>query len=143
MGHTLEYYKSQKLRTEIQIRDRQNSNARIQQEIKQLENAYNKLGRIKRSNQQNAQSVKDNAKLAKVAGNVQWRGNSKKQFDDVMKNQVTSASREFFNSIDAMHDEVGRALDRKRGEYDTGSLILNGLNRTLNNLTGIIRNWVN
>ena len=103
----------------------------------------NKLGKIKRTNANNADAVRDNAKLSKVAGNVQWRGKSKKQFDDVMKNQVPSAAREFFNSIDAMQDEVGRALDRKRGEYDTGSQILNGLNRTLNNLAGIIRNWVN
>lgn len=143
MAYTLDYYKNKKRQTENQIRDRRAQNARIQQEITQLENAYNKLGKIKRTNANNANAVRDNAKLSKVAGNVQWRGKSKKQFDDVMKNQVPSAAREFFNSIDAMQDEVGRALDRKRGEYDTGSQILNGLNRTLNNLAGIIRNWVN
>lgn len=143
MAYSLDYYKYQKRQTENQIRDRRQKNAVIQQEITQLQNAYNKLGKIKRDNANNALLVKNNSKVDKVAGNVQWRGNSKKQFDNVMKNQVSNAAKEFYGSIDAMQDEIGRALDRKRGEYDTGSQILNGLNRTWNNLSGIIRNWVN
>lgn len=143
MAYSLDYYKYQKRQTENQIRARRQKNAVIQQEINQLQNAYNKLGKIKKDNLNNALLVKNNSKLSKVAGNVQWRGNSKKQFDDVMKNQVSNAAKDFYSSIDAMQDEIGRALDRKRGEYDTGSQILNGLNRTWNNLSGIIRNWVN
>lgn len=143
MAYSLDYYKNQKRITENQIRDRRSKNQRILGEINQLQTAYNKLGNIKRNNAQNAQLIKDKAKLDKVAGSAQWRGNSKKQFDNVMNSQVKQAAKDFYSSIDAMQDEVGRALDRKRGEYDTGSQILNGLNRTLNNLAGIIRNWVN
>lgn len=143
MAYTLEYYKSRRRYVSAQIAARKFSNARIEQDIRALENAYNQLGKIKRSNAQNAQSVKDNAKLSKIAGDVQWRGHSKKEFDSVIKDQVSGSARDFYSSIDAMQDEVGRALDRKRGEYDSGSLILNGLNKTLNNITGIIRNWVN
>lgn len=143
MAYTLEYYKSRQRAVSAQIAARKSSNARIEQDIRALETAYNQLGKIKRSNASNAQEVKDNAKLSKVAGNVQWRGNSKKKFDSVMNDRVSNSARDFYNSIDAMQDEVGRALDRKRGEYDSGSSILNGLNKTFNNIAGIIRNWVN
>lgn len=143
MAHTLNYYKSRQRYISAQISSRKAKNAKIQRDIRELESAYEQLGKIKRSNLQNAQTVRDQAKLSKVAGDVEWRGNYKKQFDSIMNDRVSRAARDFYNSIDAMQDEVGRALDRKRGEYDSGSLILNGLNKTLNNITGIIRNWVN
>lgn len=143
MEYTLDYYKNKRWQTERQINDQKSKNASIQQQIEQLEAAYDQLGNIKRFNQQNAQAVIDKAKLSKVADGVEWRGDFKKQFDSVMNNQVSQAARDFYNSIDEIHDEIGTALDRKRGEYDTGSQILNGLNRSWNYFTGIIRNWVN
>lgn len=143
MAKSLDDYKSEKRSLEIQISNRRTQNARISEEISRLQVAYDKMGKIKRDNAENADKVRDNTKLNKVAGNVQWRGKYKDQFDNAMKDRATSAAKDFFDSIDAMQDEIGRALDRKRGEYDTGSSILNGLNRAWNNVAGIIRNWVN
>ena len=143
MAKTLDDYKSEKRNLEGQISSRRAQNERIAGEISRLETAYNKLGDIKRNNADNADKVRDNAKLNKVASNVEWRGKYKDQFDNAMKDRVTPAAKDFFDSIDEMHDEIGRALSSKRGEYDTGSIILNGLNRAWNNVVGIIRNWVN
>ena len=143
MAKSLDDYKSEKRSLEIQISNRRSQNARISGEISRLQAAYDKMGKIKRDNLDNADKVKDNTKLNKVAGNVQWRGKYKDQFDNAMKDRATPAAKDFFDSIDAMQDEIGRALDRKRGEYNTGSSILNGLNRAWNNVAGIIRNWVN
>ena len=143
MAKTLDDYKAEKRSLEIQIANRKKQNERISGEISRLETAYNKMGKIKRDNAYNADKVRDNTKLNKVAGDVEWRGNYKDQFDKTMKDRATPAAKEFFDSIDDMHDEIGKALDRKRGEYDTGFSILNGLNRSWNNVTGIIRNWFN
>lgn len=143
MSKSLDDYKSEKRKLEIRISNRRKQNAKISREISRLQAAYEKMGRIKRENFDNANKVKDNTKLNKVAGNVQWRGKYKDQFDNAIKDRATPAAKDFFNSIDAMQDEIGRALDKKRGEYNTGSSILNGLNRAWNNVSGIIRNWVN
>lgn len=143
MAKTLDDYRSEKRRLEIQIANRRRQNERISGEIARLESAYKKMGKIKRDNADNADKVRDNSKLNKVAGNVEWRGKYKDQFDNAMKDRVTPSAKDFFNSIDDMQDEIGRALDRKRGEYNTGSSILNGLNRAWNNVSGIIRNWFN
>lgn len=143
MAKTLDDYRSEKRRLEIQISNQRSKNARISGEIARLESAYKKMGKIKRDNADNADKVRDNSKLNKVAGNVEWRGKYKDQFDNAMKDRVAPSAKDFFNSIDEMQDEIGRALDRKRGEYNTGSSILNGLNRAWNNVSGIIRNWFN
>ncbi len=143
MAKSLEDYKSEKRSLERQIANRRNQNARISGEIRRLEAAYDKMGKIKRSNYDNADKVRDNTKLDKVAGNVKWRGKYKDQFDNAMKDRATPAAKDFFNSIDEIQDEIGRALDRKRGEYNTGSSILNGLNRAWNDVSGIVRNWFN
>ncbi len=143
MAKTLEDYKGEKRSLEGQISSRRAHNERIAQEIERLEKAYNKLGDIKRHNWDNADKVRDNTKLDKVAGNVAWRGKYKDQFNNAMKDRATPAAKDFFKSIDDMHDEIGSALSRKRGEYDTGSSILNGLNRAWNNVSSIISNWVN
>ncbi|MBE5872845.1 MAG: DUF5082 domain-containing protein [Lachnospiraceae bacterium] len=143
MAKSLDDYKSEKKSLENQISSRKSKNARISREIARLEDAYNKMGKIKRNNDNNADKVRDNTKLNKVAGNVEWRGKYKDQFDNAMKDRATPAAKDFFDSIDAMQDEIGRALDKKRGEYNTGSSILNGLNKAWNNVSGIIRNWVN
>ena len=143
MAKSLEDYKSEKRSLERQIADRRRQNARISGEIQRLEAAYDKMGRIKLSNYDNADKVRDLTRLDKVAGNVKWRGNYKDQFDNVIKDWAVPAAKDFFNSIDEMQDEIGRALDRKRGEYNTGSAILNGLNRAWNDVSGIVRNWFN
>lgn len=143
MAKTLSDYKTEQTRLESQIASQRAKNNRIAGEINRLETAYNKLGNIKRNNASNAEQVRDNTKLNKVAGNVEWRGKYKDQFDNAIKDRATPAAKDFFDSIDEMQDEIGRALDRKRGEYNTGSSILNGLNRAWNNVAGIIRNWVN
>jgi len=143
MAKTLDDYKGEKRDLESQISSRRAKNNRLAGEISRLETAYNKLGDIKRNNFNNADKVRDNTKLKKVADNVEWRGKYKDQFDNAMKDRATPAAKDFFDSIDDMHDEIGRALSSKRGEYDTGSSILNNLNRALNNVVGIIRSWVN
>lgn len=143
MAKTLDDYKWEKRNLESQISSRRAKNDRIAGEIRRLETAYNKLGDIKRNNYNNADKVRDNTKLNKVANDVQWRGKYKDQFDNAMKDRATPSGKDFFDSIDDMHDEIGRALSSKRGEWDTGSSILNGLNRAWNNVAGIIRNWVN
>lgn len=143
MAKTLDDYKWEKRNLEAQISSQKAKNKRIAGEIKRLETAYNKLGDIKRNNYNNADKVRNSIKLSKVANNVEWRGKYKDQFDNAIKDRATPAAKDFFNSIDDMQDEVGRALSRKRGEWNTGSSILNGLNRAWNNVSGIIRNWVN
>lgn len=143
MDKTLDDYKAEKRSLEIQISNQRSKNERISGEISRLETAYNKMGKIKRDNANNAAKVRDNTKLNKVAGSVEWRGKYKDQFDNAIKDRASPAAKDFFDSIDDMQDEIGRALDRKRGEYDTGSSVLNGLNRAWNNVSGIIRNWFN
>lgn len=143
MAKTLDDYKLEKRNLEAQISSQKAKNKIIGEEIRRLETAYNKLGNIKRNNENNADKVRDNTTLGKVADNVEWRGKYKDQFDNAMKDRATPSAKEFFNSIDDIHDEIGRALSRKRGELETGSIILNRLNRTWNNVVGIIRNWVN
>lgn len=143
MAKTLDDYKLEKRNLEAQISSQKAKNKIIGEEIRRLETAYNKLGNIKRNNENNADKVRDNTTLGKVADNVEWRGKYKDQFDNAMKDRATPSAKEFFNSIDDIHDEIGRALSRKRGELETGSIILNSLNRTWNNVVGIIRNWVN
>lgn len=143
MAKTLDDYKLEKRSLEIKITDRIAKNKKILEEIARLEVAYNKMGRIKRDNPDNADKVKTKTKISNVAGNVEWKGEYRDLFDDTMKCMTTPAAKKFFNSIDAMQDEIGKALDKKRGEYNTGSSILNGLNKAWNNVMGIIRNWVN
>lgn len=143
MDKTLDDYKAEKRDLEGQISSRTAANERIAGEISRLERAYNKLGDIKRNNLYNADKVRANTKLDKVADNVEWRGKYKDLFDNAMKDGATPAAGDFFDSIDAIHDEIGSALSSKRGEYDTGSSILNALNRAWNNVAGIIRNWFN
>ncbi len=143
MAKTLNDYRREKSNLQNQIYSQKQKNKKIADEISRLEAAYNKLGNIKRNNFDNADKVRDNTKLKKVADDVEWRGKYKNQFDNAMKDRATPAAKDFFNSIDAMHDEIGRALSNKRGEYDTGSALLNGLNRSLNRVSGIIRNWFN
>lgn len=143
MAKTLDDYKLEKRNLEAQISSQKAKNKKIGEEIRRLETAYNKLGDIKRNNENNADKVRANTTLDKVANNVEWRGKYKDQFDNAMKDRATPSAKEFFNSIDDIHDEIGRALSRKRGDLETGSSFLNSLNRTWNNVVGIIRNWVN
>ncbi len=143
MAKTLNDYKKEKQNLENQISSRKAKNKQISGEINRLQTAYNKLADIKRNNYNNAEKVKNNTKLVKVADKVEWRGQYKDRFDNAMKDIATPAAKAFYDSIDAIHDEIGKALSNKRGEYNTGSSILNSLNKSWNNVTGIIRNWVN
>lgn len=143
MAKTLDDYKSEKRSLENQISARKSKNKKISGEISRLQTAYDKLGKIKKENFDNADKVKTNIKLNKVAGNVAWRGKYKDQFDNAIKDRAVPSAKDFYESIDEIQDEIGTALSRKKGEYETGSSILNGLNRSWNNVVGIIRNWVN
>lgn len=143
MAKSLDDYKAEQKQLESKISKQKSQNAKIKKEISRLEEAYNKMGKIKRDNPENADKVRANIKLNKVAGNVEWRGKYKDQFDNAIKDRATPAAKDFFNSIDAMQDEIGRELDKKRSEYDTGSSLLNYLNKAWNTVSGIIRNWIN
>lgn len=140
MEKTLEDYELEKSNLEKKISSRKAKNARISREIERLEIAYNKIKKIKDGN---AVVVKSEAKLNKVAGNVAWRGYSKNQFDSRMEDMVSPAAVEFYKSIDNILDEIGRALAKKRGEYDTGFSLFNELNKRFNEVVGTINNWFN
>ena len=143
MAKTLADYKAELKELERKITARREKNNKLAGEISRLETAYNKMGQIKRHNDNNADKVRDDTKLKKVAKDVEWKGKLKDQFDAVMDDSAPPAASDFFNSIDEMHDEIGRALSNKRSEYDTGSSILNGLNRSWNAVSSTIRNWIN
>lgn len=95
MAKTLDDYKWEKRNLESQISSRRAKNDRIAGEIRRLETAYNKLGDIKRNNYNNADKVRDNTKLNKVANDVQWRGKYKDQFDNAMKDRATPSAKDF------------------------------------------------
>lgn len=143
MAYTLDYYKNLYNSLQRQIRERNAHNSNIQRDISRLQTAYDQLACIKRSNENNADKVRSEAKLNKVAGNVQWRGFSKKEFDAVMNGRVEQGASEFFTSIDRIHDEIGAALTRKKNELDTGFSLINGIRNRLNDVDRTIRNWVN
>ena len=143
MAYTLEYYKRKKIKVENEIRNIRSKNQNTMQEIERLKEAYDKLGKIKRYNEQNAQQVLEKAKYSNLISDAQWRGRSKKEFKSETKNGVSKSARKFYNSIDDVQDEIGRALDQKRGELNSGSITLNSLNKLNNKIYGIIRNWTN
>lgn len=143
MAKQLSYYQQRRTALEKQIRSIKKKNQKISAEIDRLEEAYNKLGKIKRDNEHNADKVRDMTKLKKVAGDVKWRGKNKNDFDDIMDDKASPAAKDFFRSIDEMHDEVGKALYKKKGELQSGSTTLNVLNKTYQNVKGIIKNWTN
>ena len=143
LEYSLDYYKSRKRQTEREINSRRAQNQRIQNEIDELEAAYRKLGAIKRTNYNNADSVRDSSKASKITNNVQWRGKTKNQFDDFLNNQLKNAGKSFYDSIDKMQDEIGTAIANKKGQLSTGIGILDKLNKTWNWLGGVIRNWTN
>ena len=143
MANTLDQYQRQRRQTENQIRERTSKNEALKREIDRLQKAYDQMGNIKKNNDVNASLVKSRAKGSYVAGNVAWRGQSKKEFDNIMKDQVEKEAKKFYKSIDDMQDEIGSALSRKKGEFNTGNSILNGLVKTWNYVNGVIRNWTN
>lgn len=143
MAYTLDYYKRLYNNLKRQIDERNTKNRNIQNEINRLQDAYNKLANIKRSNVNNADKVRIEAKLNKVAPNAQWRGFYKKEFDAVIKGRVEQGTSEFFTSIDRIHDEIGQALTRKKNELDTGFSSINWIRNRLNDVDRTIRNWVN
>ena len=143
MAKSLDDYKTEQKSLQRKISSRKEKNKKLSGEIERLKDAYEKLGKIKRKNTENADLVRDKTKLNKVAKNVAWRGEYKDRFDYSMKYCATPAAKDFFDSIDDMQDEIGKALDRKQAEYDYGIGILNGLNKAWEAVTGTIRNWVN
>lgn len=143
MSKSLDEYKAEQKSLQRKISSRKEKNKKLSGEIERLKDAYEKLGKIKRKNTENADLVRDKTKLNKVAKNVAWRGEYKDRFDYSMKYCATPAAKDFFDSIDDMQDEIGKALDRKQAEYDYGIGILNGLNKAWEAVTGTIRNWVN
>lgn len=143
MAYSLDDYKRFLRNKKNEIVNRREKNKKIKQEIDRLQKAYDDLMDIKRQSYPDAEYIKGQVKVNKLAPNVQWRGKAKNDFDKIVNNSAKDAAKSFFNSIDDMLDDVGTALYRKRGEYDTGISILNGLNSSKQWLEGIIRNWVN
>lgn len=143
MGWTLDDYKRQLRQKQWEADNRRRTNQRIKNEVDALQRAYNEIGKIKRDYNDNAARVKKDASLKYVAPSVAWRGSMKNSFDNAMKGRVERGAKNFYDSIDRVHDQIGTALARKKGEYDTGVGILNGLNRSVSWLQGVIRNWVN
>ena len=143
MAKNLDDYKAERKSLEYKISTQKSKNKSILKDVEVLEKAYDDLGKIKSENPSNADLVRDKTQLKKVAGDVAWRGWYKDMFDYDMKNSATPAAKDFYKSIDKIHDEIGKALDKKRKEYSTGIGIVDGLNRLLININGTIRNWTN
>lgn len=143
MAVTLDSLQSQLSNLVNDIHYRRQKNNTLRAEINELQKAYDKIGNIKKNNQNNANRIKNEVKLSKIAGGVAWKGQAKKEFDNIINNEVKNAANEFYNSIDRIQDEIGRILRQKKGEYDTGVGALNWLNRSYNNVYWQIRNWVN
>ncbi len=143
MAYTLDYYKRQLRAKNTEIANRKAKNKKIKQEVDRLQRAYDKLMAVKRRNTPDAEFIKQQVKVDKLAPNVKWRGKYKNDFDNLVKNDAKDAAKEFFDSIDKMLDQVSKELYKKKGSYDTGIAALNALNRGKNWLEGVIRNWVN
>lgn len=143
MAVTIDSLNSQLSNIVNDIYNRRQRNNALQAEINELQKAYDKLGNIKKNNQNNANRIKNEAKLNKLAGGVAWKGQSKKDFDNVVNNEVKNAVNEFYNSIDRMQDEIGRIIGQKKGELDSGIGAINWLNRRYNDVYWQIRNWGN
>lgn len=143
MAYTIEYWKRQKIINEQKKKAQIDKNNKILNEIIELERAYKKVGQYKSGSGTTASTVRKNAQLDKLAKDLKWRGKSKKNFDKKVKDDVKIAADRYYSSIDAVQDEIGRALDRKRQELSTGIFILDGINRALISINGTIRNWIN
>lgn len=143
MAYTLDYYKRRLQEKNSEISARKRKNQKIKVEVDRLQCAYNKLLAIKRRNSPDAEFIKQQVKVDKLAPSVAWRGNSKKTFDNIINNDAKDVAKDFYNSIDRMLDQVGTELHRKKGSYDSGISALNALNKGKNWLESVIRNWVN
>ncbi len=143
MAYDLDYYKRQLRYKRQEIEKQRRKNGQIKEQISKLEWAYQRLANIKKNDNPNAEWVKSDSKLKYIAPNVQWRGNAKNKFDEKVKGDVKKTAKDFYKSIDQMQDEVGRALAKKRGELDSGSWLVNSLNRSIQWLDSTIRNWTN
>ena len=140
MAYSLDYYRSWRNRISSQIADRRRKNNQLNSEISQLQTAYNKLKRIK---DDYASPIRNDVKRSKCVGDVRWRGQHKKEFDKVLDDNVKNDAKTFVNSIDAMLDEVGRAIHSKRSQLDSGSRVINSLQRTYSWISSEIRNLTN
>lgn len=143
MAYSLDYYKRSLRNKQNELNTRKAKNKKLKGEIERLEAAYEKLKRIKDNASPDAEYVKKQVKINKLAPDVAWRGKSKKDFDKIIDNEAEKAAKDFYKSIDRMLDQVGSELSRKRGSYDTGIGAVNALNKSINWLSGVIRNWTN
>ena len=140
MAYSLDYYKNWRSRVSSQIADRRKKNSQINNEISQLQTAYDKLKRIK---DDYASPIRNDVKRSKCIGDVRWRGQYKKEFDKILDENVKNTAKTFVNSIDSMLDAVGRAIHSKRSQLDSGNRVLNSLQRTYSWLSSEIRNLTN
>ena len=143
MAYTIDYWRRQKIIKEQQRRNQKSKNDRIKSEISELEKAYNKVAQLKNQANVSASTIRKKVKHDALAKDLKWRGKSKNDFDKKVKDGVKNAADKYYLSIDAVQDEIGRAIDSKRREYSTGIALLDGINRSLININGIIRNWFN
>ena len=143
MAYSLQYYKNWLNNKRWEIESRRKKNEQLSKDIARLQRAYDKLKKIKNDSNVDAERVKGQVKLDKIAPDAKWRGKSKNNFDNVIKDDAKVAAKDFYKSIDKMLDQVGSELSRKKGSYDTGIGALNGMIKTKNWLEGVIRNWTN
>lgn len=143
MEITLDLLKSKLSNLDDAISYRRQKNYALQVEICELQKAYDKLGNIKKNNSNNANRIRKEVKRDQIAKDVAWKGESKKEFDDILNDDVKKAANEFYDSIDRMQDEVGKVIGKKKGEYDTGLGVLNSLNTVFNDISWQIRTWGN
>lgn len=143
MAYSLAYYQQSLRNKRRELENRKAKNKKLAGEIERLENAYNKLKKIKKDASPDAEYIKKQVKVDKLAPNVAWRGKAKNDFDWIIDKDAKSAANEFYDKIDEMLDAVNTALSQKKGSYDTGLGVVNSLNRSISWLSGVIRNWTN
>lgn len=85
-----------------------------------------------------ADSIKRDVKKDSLCSGFEWRGKSKKDYDDKVNGDIKKAAQDLWNSIDRMETEIYDEIARKQGQ----KFSLDPLNRSKAWLTAKIRNWV-
>ena len=139
MGYSLSYYQNRKTKVKNQIIERKKKNEDLKKDIQKLQKSYDALKIVKK----NAQALERKLLLQNCAGNLQWRGKGKSDFDKKVDKDVKKRAKEFTKSIDNMMDAINKEKSRRQGQYDTGLSLLNSLNRTYRWLVSTIKNLNN
>lgn len=138
MADTLDGLKRQLNSIQSQINNAVRRNNQLNSEIRELEAARRKLQYIKRHTYPSADSIKRDVKKDSLCSGYEWRGKSKKEYDDKVNGEIKKAAQDLWNSIDRMEAEIYDEIARKQGQ----KFSLDPLNKTKAWLTAKIRNWV-